>query len=142
MEYEEGQPVPPGYHPETRVRKGMIIGGAVTFGALYLISALTAATVHDTCDAVGSSSCSNSLTPLYIPAVGPFVAIGTSHADALGSFALVVDGVAQTGGLALAIAGFVATQSLLVRNDVGKATITPMPIVSRNMMGLGFVGHL
>src|SRR5262249_33082790 len=38
--WHEGEPIPPGYKPVERVRKGLIIGGAITFGALYSLSAL------------------------------------------------------------------------------------------------------
>src|ERR1700676_408234 len=42
-DWKEGDPVPDGYRTATRVRRSAIIGGAVTFGVLYLLSALAAA---------------------------------------------------------------------------------------------------
>src|SRR5688572_15787699 len=47
MNYEEGQPIPPGYRVETRARRGLIIAGAVTFGVTYLLSAFAASIAVD-----------------------------------------------------------------------------------------------
>jgi hypothetical protein len=115
LDYEDGEPVPPGYHVDTRIRKGLLIGGAVTFGALYLISAATASAAQDTGDG-------DEFAPLYIPAVGPFVTIGTTNSQGAGTFLLIVDGVAQSGGLLMAILGLALPETLLVRNDVGQST--------------------
>jgi hypothetical protein len=147
MDYEEGDPIPPGYHQETKIRKGLLIGGAVTFGTLYLISALTAASVNDI-------DTNDELTPLYIPAVGPFVTVGTANSEGAGTFLLVVDGVAQSGGLLMAILGIALQQDLLVRNDVGSGrrgadvganqpSVQVMPMmVGKGTMGLGLVGSM
>src|SRR5688572_20967179 len=35
--WNEGDPIPPGYRPVERTRKGLIIGGAITFGSLWMI---------------------------------------------------------------------------------------------------------
>src|SRR5690349_4987127 len=45
-EYEEGDPIPPGYHAESKVRKGLVIGGAVTFGVMYILSVLVGAAIN------------------------------------------------------------------------------------------------
>ncbi|MEJ7732346.1 MAG: hypothetical protein WKG00_24470 [Polyangiaceae bacterium] len=143
MDYEDGDPVPPGYHVDTRIRKGLLIGGAVTFGALYLISAATASAAQD----AGSG---DEFTPLYIPAVGPFVTIGTTNAEGLGTFLLIVDGVAQSGGLLMAVLGLALPETLLERNDIGRTpgdkngasiAVTPM-VVGERTMGFGLVGRM
>ena len=147
MDYEEGDPIPPGYHVETKVRKGLLIGGACTFGVMYLLSALTAAAVEDVQN-VSSTGSRDDYIPLYIPAAGPFVTIGTAHSSGVGTFFLVVDGIAQSGGLAMAIIGIAAPNSVLIRNDVGKPGIqlTPMmvgkDIRGTSTMGLGLVGTM
>jgi hypothetical protein len=146
MDYEEGDPVPPGYHVETKMRKGLVIGGAVTFGACYLFSILTAA-VADPVENIEDPN-DDSFIPLYIPAAGPFITIGTAQSEGAGTFILVVDGVAQVGGLAMFIAGLAAQSTELVRNDVGKPDIhlTPMSvgrdIRGNSTMGLGIVGTM
>lgn len=140
MDYEEGDPIPPGYHRETSIRKGLVIGGAVTFGTLYLVSALTAAAVSDL-------SGGEDFVPLYIPVAGPFVTIGTSDAPAGGAVLLAVDGVAQAGGLAMLILGLAVPRDELVRNDVGGTDLRLTPVfgkdaASNTWSGLGVAGSL
>src|SRR5256885_12603007 len=43
LRYIEGRPVPPGYHPEVRLRKGLVISGSVLFGVSYFLSLSVAA---------------------------------------------------------------------------------------------------
>jgi len=117
LPYDDGDPVPPGYHPDTRMRKGLIIGGAVTFGVFYLISALVGAATID-CNSLTSGSACGGGGVLLIPAAGPFIAIGTMKADGGGAALLVLDGVAQAGGLAMLILGIAVPKSVLVRNDI------------------------
>lgn len=155
LDYEEGDPIPPGYHVDTRIRKGLLIGGAVTFGSLYLLSAITASSLRD-------ASIADDVTPLYIPAVGPFVTIGTTSSEGLGTFLLIVDGVAQSGGLLMAILGLTLQETLLVRNDISSRpgaprdsastggrsaggvsmTVTPMQLGEHRAMGFGLVGRM
>ena len=45
--WDESQPIPPGYHAEEHARRGLVIGGAVLFGTMYLLSALVAAVDSD-----------------------------------------------------------------------------------------------
>lgn len=142
LPHEEGEPVPPGYHLDTRIRKGLVIGGAVTFGVMYLITAFTGALLDSADELAGNT---NMFVPLYVPAVGPFIAIGTTGATAGGAFMLALDGVVQCGGLAMGIAGIAAPQSIIVRNDadVSKPSfkVTPMA-VGQGGMGLGIVGRM
>lgn len=134
MAFEEGQPVPPGYRVETRARRGLIVGGAVTFGVLYLLSAFTASVAVDAGD-------SDDFGPLFIPVAGPFVTIGTAEAEGVGTFALVLDGVGQAGGVAMFIAGMVTEEKYLLRNDVAKISVTPM-MVGESSFGLGLRGSM
>jgi hypothetical protein len=116
LPYDEGQPVPPGYHVEERSRRGLVIAGTVTFGSAYLISILGASS------AVSSDENSaDDFAPLFIPVAGPFITLGTAD-DADGAAPIfILDGIAQVGGLALLIAGLAAQESILVRNP-GVAT--------------------
>jgi hypothetical protein len=147
MDYDEGQPVPPGYHVETRVRKGLAIAGGVMFGTFYLFSAFGAAIASDNND--------RNAWPFWVPAIGPFIALGTekntslSHNDASSSltFLYVLDGLIQTGGLAMFIAGIALPSQKLVRDDVGllhdKVHIRPSPIaLGHGQYGFGFVGTM
>lgn len=135
LDWEEGDPIQPGYHPTTRIRKGLVIGGAVTFGSTYLLTAFSAAIL------VEAHTDNSQYSPLFAPAIGPFITIGTAHASGAGVFVLVLDGLVQTGSIAMFVAGLAAPRTALVRNDVGKAKITPIPMTfGRSSAGLGLVG--
>lgn len=116
-DWNEGEPIPPGYHPVSRVRGGLIGGGAGLFGAFYLISAAVAAVDND-CAQI--SVCKNTLWPLWIPVAGPFIAVGTAAGSTSGGFLLVLDGLAQAGGVIMIIAGAMG-RTILMRNDLGDA---------------------
>lgn len=137
MDYEEGQPVPDGYHVATKARRGLIIGGAVTFGSVYLLTTLTAAAIESDDHSLVSSG--DSYTPLYIPVAGPFIAISTVNAEGGGVFILLLDGIAQAAGVAMLIGGIASPATKLVRNDVSWQV---HPIVGGGTVGLGISGSL
>ena len=120
-DWDETQPVPPGYHVQQHVRTGLIVGGAVLFGTLYLISALTAAGTSD------SGSSGDNL--LYVPAAGPFLQMANTSSS-VGNVFLAIDGLGQCAGVAMLVYGLAAPRSILVRNDLGISTplILPMRI--------------
>ena len=135
QDWEEGQPVPPGYHPDTRIRKGLVIGGAVMFGTLYLLSALVAAAGSDS-----SSNGGNAEAALWIPGVGPFIQM-TSTSSSVANVFLAIDGLGQAGGLAMLIYGLAAPKTVLVRNDLGGLHLRPTPMTfGRSGSGFGLVG--
>jgi hypothetical protein len=141
MDYSEGQPVPPGYHVENHIRKGLFIAGLATFGGVYLVSA-----------SIGSVDTGNDeLKPLFIPVAGPFIAIHTTRSSGAGTFWLVADGVVQGGAILMAVLGLALQQDVLVRNDVAKVerkTIAKPKLVLSPLqfgmsgMGLGAVGTM
>ncbi len=137
MNYEEGQAVPEGYRVEERARRGLIIGGAVTFGVTYILSAMVGLVAESADRASGGTG--QSYIPLYIPLAGPFITIGTSDAKGGGVFVLMVDGLAQVAGAAMFIGGLAAPQKKLVRNDVA---LSVKPIVTGDTLGLGVSGSL
>lgn len=59
LPYMDGSIIPPGYHREGRVRKGLVTAGAVSFGVMYLVSVT---------DALMSNE-----GMLLVPVAGPFV---------------------------------------------------------------------
>ncbi len=130
LDYDDETPVPSGYHTETRVRKGLVVGGAVTFGVMYLLTAFGASVAHD----VGGGA-----DALYVPVLGPFIQMGNSDSSS-GRFLLAVDGAAQAAGAAMLIYGIAAPKTVLVRNDLGLTThIVPMRM-GNGGTGLGLVG--
>jgi hypothetical protein len=139
-DWEEGQPIPAGYHVSTHVRVGMIVGGAVTFGVVYLITALTGALVTDVGSATGCGTTCSSAKPLLIPIAGPFIVLPHTG-SATGDFGLVLDGLAQMAGVGLIIGGIAAPKVELVRDEVGTFKVAPTPLVFDNKgAGFGFKG--
>ena len=138
LPYKDGYPIPDGYHPEMQYRKGLIIGGAVTFGAMYLIPAAATVTSND--------------KSLLVPIAGPFIAIGhldfNSRGDGggfaqLAAVVLVIDGLAQTAGAAMLLAGLTTKKEVLVRNDVAGATVRVTPLtMGYGGAGIGLVGTM
>jgi hypothetical protein len=143
MDYEDGDPVPPGYHVDTKMRKGLFITGVALFGGFYLISVFVASLAVDS-----NLGGNDNFVPLYIPAVGPFVTVGSAQAEGGGAFLLILDGVVQCGGIAMAILGLALQKSELVRNDVGSTDVRLSPmVVGRDLtgtptMGFGLVGSM
>lgn len=111
----EGAAVPDGYVVESRIQKGLVIAGACTFGGVYLLTTLGAAIAVDT------SNDDDAYTPLFVPVAGPFIAIHSADANATGTFGLVIDGLAQTAGLSMFIAGLAAQEDVLVWRGGGYA---------------------
>jgi hypothetical protein len=155
LRYVEGRPIPPGYHAETRPRKGLVISGSIVFGIPYFLSLSVAA--------------SSKFTPdrwLYAPIVGPFVDLGnrkedcttignapfgsttTCKDDSSERFFLMADGLMQVAGATMLILGLALPQHLLVRDDapfVGSKrsqfawSVAPQKM-GRSGYGLGLAG--
>jgi hypothetical protein len=124
LRYIEGRPVPPGYHPEVRVRKGLVISGSVLLGVSYFLSLSVAASSKNDADRW-----------LYAPVVGPFAdlvarkdkcttvatSFGTntscSDDDTSTRFFLMADGLMEVAGGTLLILGLSLPQHVLVRDD-------------------------
>jgi hypothetical protein len=125
VDYYDGMNVPDGYVKEERIRKGLVIGGAVTFGTLWLVSIVTAALLQGS--AGGGELTKEEITPLYFPIAGPFIAAGTMRNgsdsdDNIGTVFLVLDGALQTGMFAMMLGGIFSTKTVLVRSPLA---VTP-----------------
>lgn len=136
-DWSEGEPVPPGYHPVTRTRTGLIVGGAVLFGVTYLFSALAAAVASD-----ANPGQTNPLASLWVPAAGPFIQMFQSGNSATGSLVLGLDGLCQAGGIAMFAIGLAVPKTLLLRNDVASSAphLAFAPILGSGRSGMGLIG--
>lgn len=123
LPYKEGDPIPPGYGIETRPRYKMATAGIATFAPLYGMSVLFAGTF-----AGNEGIASGYYTPLFIPVIGPFVAIGTSDAESIGVFMLMLDGLGQATGAALFVAGMLSDEKFISRTPSDSA-FDPRPEV-------------
>jgi hypothetical protein len=125
LDYREGDPIPPGYGRETKIRLGLVIAGAITMGVPWLLSAALAQpmqSIHDGLDDYDQHDVQ--FWPMFLPLAGPFVTIGTAAPDALGTFVLAADGVLQCGGLALLIVGLTAPRDVLVWEGPGESALS------------------
>lgn len=134
-DYDEGEPIPPGYHAETRVRSGLVVGGAITFGVMYLLSVLVGAAITDSSRAFGGKESGEFL---YVPVAGPFLQM-TKTESSSGNVTLAIDGIAQAAGATMLIVGITSPKTVLVRNDLGEVRIMPMKM-GQDGGGLGLVG--
>jgi hypothetical protein len=133
-DWEEGDPIPPGYHVATRTRTGLIVGGAVLFGVLYFLSLVVAAGNGD----AASRGQSNPAAALYFPVAGPFIQMANSDSSTAKLF-LAIDGLGQAAGAAMFIGGLSSPKTVLLRNDLARPVLTPMRI-GRDGFGLGLSG--
>jgi hypothetical protein len=118
---DDTRPAPAGYTPVFRKRRHMIVGGAVTLGVTYGVSALTAAIGED-----ASRGGTNEVAALWIPVAGPFIQILQTDSATAKVF-LVGLGGAQLAGAIMLYTGMTSPQRVFVRNDlVGSLTVTPM----------------
>jgi hypothetical protein len=129
IDWEEGEPIPPGYHTATRVRTGLVAGGASMFGVAYLLSVVVGSVMEDV---------KHNGYPLLIPVAGPFVEMKySSYASA--SVVLALDAIVQAAGLGMLIGGIAAPKTVLVP-DVAGVQLVPRPIIGQNNAGFGLVG--
>lgn len=117
----------PTYRYETR--GGLAAGGALLFGAGYGLSILVNLAVCGGATRwAGCASKENSA----IPFVGPFMFLGTPATEPSYHALMVVDGLAQIGGLAMFVTG------LTVRRKVRITSVAPA--VSRTGASLSVSG--
>jgi len=134
-DWQEGQPIPYGYHPEARARKGLVISGAVLFGVTYLLSTLVASANDNSYDG-------NRYTALWIPVVGPFMQLGSSTNASGDDQIFVLDGLAQAAGITMLVLGLAFPRTILVRNDMLSMSFLPTPMkVGHEGGGLGLIGR-
>ncbi|MEZ4293759.1 MAG: hypothetical protein R3B70_02195 [Polyangiaceae bacterium] len=143
MDYEEGEPIPAGYHLRTRMRTKLIGAGAGVMGGMWILSTIIGAIANSAHERPVGDGRTDLWTPMYVPVVGPFITIGTASSDlSSGGTALIVfDGLAQTGGLAMLILGIALPEKKLVRDALvleptEGVTVTPTVGVG----SLGFSG--
>jgi hypothetical protein len=111
MNYREGQPIPSGYHLEQRKRKGIFIAGATTLGLAHLASILPATVL--VIAGVGGGAA------LFFPVAGPFVTLASINGlNTLSTTLFVADGLIQTAGLGMMIAGLIMKKPILVKDRV------------------------
>lgn len=152
LEWEKGEPIPPGYHPSTEVIESLVIAGSVTLGVMWIFGGVLPGILGIAgCDAIDSAGgdigCAPGFGVLIIPVIGPFISAALFGADGTlagaGAAVLVVDGIVQSAGAAMLIAGLVVQNDILLRDDaIGSTHIKwkPTPMAVGTGYGVGIVG--
>ena len=149
LPYRDGKPIPPGYSIDTVPLKGMIAGGASLAAGLHLVSMIAAVALDAEADEVivdeqggtrTDPEFSDRYTPLFIPLVGPFIAVKTADSFGTGRAILIMNGVGQVTGAALMIAGLVTTKKELVR-DEAPISFNVAPMVADGGGGVSLEGQ-
>jgi hypothetical protein len=109
LEWRPGEVVPPGYSPIYKPGIGLLAGGLATAGTAYSATVLVAGVA-------ASRGQAEPFAVLFLPVIGPLVAIESTRADPAGAFLLVFDTVAQTAGLTLFALSFYVRDYGLVRD--------------------------
>jgi len=119
-----GGRIPENAHIETRPDWSLVKAGLWTLGSTYVLSLAYAL---ETCGA--QMQCRGGSAFLYVPVVGPYFTAG--QAPTTGGQALsVFDGVAQSVGAALVLAGLAFPDKFVVWQDKSTAAaVTPVPMV-------------
>jgi hypothetical protein len=148
LPYRSGQPVDPLYRKESQGNFGLIVGGSLTFLGAY------GAALHYG----DGQSWQNGTKWLYLPVGGPFVAISKRNLEckvdeldldmanrcadhAVGQVEamvlLAVDGLIQTIGATLLVAGVLDRTTVLVRNDIAGLKVAPAVVAAGGSRGAG-----
>ena len=111
LEWRPGEVIPPGYESEEGPSKRFLVGGIITLGTLYLGSSVAAY--------VAVFGGDTELAPMFIPVAGPFISIGTAETDGTASYLLVLNGLGQAAGLAMALVSAFERDAWLRRLPTG-----------------------
>jgi hypothetical protein len=132
-DWEEGEPIPSGYHTRVRPSSRLVAAGASIFGSLYVLSAIVASDGVGKCNTRGCHDASL----LFIPLVGPFARMGVGKNNISSEVMLGLDGVVQLASAALLYAGVTST-TLVLKKDLasGAPRLTLKPYVLGTSAGV------
>jgi hypothetical protein len=119
LDYQEGQPIPPGYALRSEFRTELLIaGGLGAWGGYIAASAIAWIGVRTQCELKGKFfNCPEGLGyyPLNIPLAGPVIGIYTLETTGAETAGLIALSALQGVGLTLVVAGFTLPRKRLAR---------------------------
>ncbi len=150
MPYDKDKGIPPGYKIFEKPRYKLAITGASVLAGLWLVSCVAGGFMQADADRQNSNYYAydsgyygtpyqeKQAWPMFLPVIGPFIAVGTDHTDGAGTGVLIVDGLAQTAMAAMFIAGLASSEKVLKFQFQGQElALHPM---AAPMTGGGFAG--
>ena len=130
----------PGPQPMVHtVRKGLVVGGSITFGVSWGLAVVVSAAIADAQDC---SDCGKVSKVLWIPVAGPVIADAVDNSSAsqehffLGAWALT-----QAAGIAMFIVGIVGHDVPAYEAKAEPVRLHLVPTVGRNRTGLALAGN-
>ena len=136
----EAAVAPEALHPPSSVRLKLALGGVAVAGGAYAMSYAMASNFPEV----------PGTTELKIPIVGPWLALGKSGCATddpdcgakvfFRGVLLVIDGLAQLGGLGLIAEGVFMKTDPSAPKKAAAFTWRPTPLVTGNVTGVGIVG--
>jgi hypothetical protein len=131
-DWEEGEPIPRGYHTRVRPNARLVAAGASILGSLYVLSAIAGTDGTDTCRTRGCHDTSL----LFIPLAGPFARMAIGKNNLTSEVLLGLDGVGQLAAAAMLFAGVTSTTLVLKRDLASSApTMTVEPYLLGSSAG-------
>jgi len=127
LPFVEGERVPEGYVLQEQSGTFAVAGGAAVFGLAYLVTLIGYAVATEGCGG-GDAACVDGLWPLWFPAFGPIVAIGTGRVGDGTATMLVIDGLFQSAGVGLVIYGLATDRFYWLRADLAGLRVTPLAL--------------
>jgi hypothetical protein len=131
--YQQGTPIPEGYHLEERHPRWALLTGSIMLGSAYFTGLFINS--HDYCTGY-SSSCHDDRWVVAIPIAGSFIDMGrtNSSSDRMNDFLV---GSGQVAGAIFLIYGLATTSPKLIP-DYQRAGVSIMPSLASRGGGVTF----
>ncbi|HMR10113.1 MAG TPA: hypothetical protein PKA88_30260 [Polyangiaceae bacterium] len=138
--WQPGDPAPPGFYVQKKPNWKLVRRGAgmlVGFWAVSVIAAAALNKAEEPAEEDGDDIEKGDWSTLYWPVAGPFLTMKNTSTDEAGWALLLLDGVLQSVGAILVVAGFSDQQEHLKRSASGTRRITVAPLVGQHLRGIG-----